>query len=105
MRANALKVLLGVMLLETSVAAQGKVVGTAIVVLTREFCTAEVVPCTLDLKKGVCVLGNEVFRPGRLVCPNAEEAVRKSFDRVIRMETPPKPEDAGGHLILMPRFV
>jgi hypothetical protein len=91
------------MMLEASVAAQqpsipsGKIAATAIVVLTHEFCTVEV-------KRGDWVFGREVFRPGLLICPSAEEAVRNSFKSVIRMETPPKPEDAGGHLVLIPRY-
>jgi hypothetical protein len=108
MKADALCVLFGIVIAQGSVAAQepssGKIAGTAIVVLTHEFCTAEVIPCALDLKKGICVLGNEVFRPGRLLCPSAEEAVRNSFERVIRMETAPRPEDAGGHIVLIPQF-
>ena len=71
--------------------------GTAIIVLTRELCT---VGATTVSSRG----GDEVFRPGRLICPAAEEAARNSFERVIRMESAPKPEDAGGHLVLIPRF-
>jgi hypothetical protein len=102
-KSNALLILLGVMMLEGSAAAQqpslssGKIAATAIVVLTHEFCTVEV-------KRGNWGVGNEVFRPGLLICPSAEEAVRNSFERVIRMETAPKPEDAGGHLVLIPRY-
>ena len=104
MKSNALLILVGFMMLERSVSAQqpsipmsGKIAATAIVVLTREFCTIEV-------KKGNWVVGHEVFRPGLLICPSAEEAVRNSFERVIRMETVPRPEDAGGHLVLIPRY-
>jgi len=50
------------------------------------------------------VVGKEVFRPGRLLCPRAEEAVRNVFDHVIRMETAPKPDETGGHLVLIPRY-
>jgi hypothetical protein len=93
----------GVMALEGLTAAQqasaagGKMASTAIVVLTHEFCTSKV-------RTGNSVLGYDVFRPGRLLCPSAEEAVRNSFERVIRMETVPKPEDSGGHLVLVPKF-
>lgn len=62
----------------------GKIPGAAIVVLSHDFCTAEV----NDAANG------ETFRPGHLLCDAAEEAVRKSFERVIRMEARPKPEDA-----------
>lgn len=103
MKPAALWLLLGLMMLEGSAATQqpsvsnSKIAGTAIIVLTHEFCTAEV-------RTGNSVVGHNVFRPGRLLCTSAEEAVRDSFERVIRMETAPKPEDAGGHLILIPHF-
>ncbi len=53
---------------------------------------------------GNSLVGRDVFRTGRLLCPSAEEVARDSFDRVIRMETLPRPEDTGGHLVLVPRF-
>lgn len=90
--------LFGLLLLKGLAVAQqppvsgSKIAGTAIIVLTREFCTQEV------------KMGNEVFRAGRLLCSSAEEAIRNSFERVIRMETPPKPEDAGGHIVLIPKY-
>lgn len=89
--------------MEGSAAAQqpsvsnSKIAGTAIIVLTHEFCTANV-------KTGNSLVGYEVFRPGLLLCASAEGAVRDSFERVIRMETAPKPEDAGGHLVMIPHF-
>jgi hypothetical protein len=95
---NASRALAGLVVLLSSAAAQqssipsSKLLGTAIVVLTHDFCTAEV-------KRG-----DEVFRPGRSICPAAEEAVRNSFESVIRMETAPKPGDAGGRLVLIPRY-
>ena len=98
MKSNALRVLAGLAVLVGSSPAQqpsisnAKLAGTAIVVLTHDFCTAEV-------KRG-----DDVFRPGRLICPAAEEAVRNSFEHVIRMETAPNPEDTGGHLVLVPRY-
>ena len=103
MKCNALLVLLGVLILERAAAAQqpsitsGKIAATAIVVLTHEFCTVEV-------KRVNWFVPGEIFRPGLLICPSAEEAVRNSFEHVIRMETAPKPEDAGGHLVLIPRY-
>jgi hypothetical protein len=78
-------------------ASGGKIAGTAIVVLTPEFCTVEG-------RKGNAILGPEIFRLGRMLCPSAEEAVGNSFERVIRVESAPKPEDAGGRLILIPHY-
>jgi len=104
MKRKALWALFGVVMLEVSAGAQqssmpgGQMAATAVIVLTQEFCTVEV-------KRGVWAFGGEVFQAGRLLCPAAEEAARNSFQRVIRMETAPKPEDAGGHLILIPRYV
>jgi hypothetical protein len=91
------------MTLEGSATAQqplgpsGKIAGTAIVVLTHEFCTAEV-------RTGNSIVGHNIFRPGPELCARAEEAARNSFESVIRMETAPKPADTGGHLVLVPRF-
>lgn len=102
MKPIASYVLFGLLIIETPATTQGpssktggKMEATAIVVLTREFCTAQVKNRTY---------GTEFFAVGRLLCPAAEEAVRNSFERVIRMETAPKPEDAGGHLVLIPRY-
>ena len=74
-----------------------KIPSTVIIILTHEFCTAEV-------RIGNSLAGYEVLQPGRLLCPSAEEVARNSFERVIRMETAPRPQDAGGHLVLIPRF-
>jgi hypothetical protein len=105
---TALWVLFGMMMLESSAGAQqpsalgGKMTATAIVVLTREFCT---VTANKRIFPMPFVPRNEAFVLGRLLCPAAEEAARSSFGRVIRMETAPKPQDAGGHLVLIPRYV
>jgi hypothetical protein len=38
-------------------------------------------------KRGNWVVGHEVFRPGRIICPSAEEAVRNSFEGGEQEET------------------
>jgi hypothetical protein len=110
MRHTALWVLFGMIVLKGSAGAQqppapgGKMTATAIAVLTQPFCTVTVNKRTLFRFAGT-MEKNEFFELGRLLCPAVEEAVRKSFERVIRMETAPKPEDAGGHLVLIPRYI
>lgn len=95
--------LFGVITLAGTVGAQppaapgGKMAATAIVVLTPIFCTVEVTQRAVGQV--------EVFEAGPSLCSVAEEAVRNSFERVIRMETPPAQQDAGSHLILIPRYV
>jgi hypothetical protein len=74
-----------------------KIPGTAIIVLTREFCLSEV-------RLGNSLVGKQTYRPGQLLCASAESIARGSFENVIRMETDPKPEEAGNNLILIPRF-
>lgn len=97
MTANVLLLVLGIIQVEGSVTAQeppitnssgSKIAATVILVLTQEFCTTR-------------PLGLAV---GRLICPGAEEAVRNSFAKVIRMETAPKPGETDGRVVLVPKF-
>ena len=70
----------------------------AILVLTPDQCSEE-------SKKGNWVIGKEKYRMGELLCPAAEAAVQRLFEKYTRIESVPEKGSAQGKVVLTPRLV
>lgn len=61
--------------------------------------------CSEESKKGNWVIGKEKYRMGELLCPAAESAVQRLFEKYTRVESLPEKGSAQGKVVLTPRLV